>query len=210
MQSRVKICGITSLYDALLALDSGADALGFNRYKPSPRYINIELAAEIIDQLPPFVTTVGLFVNEEEHQVRETCKRVSFDLLQFHGDESDDFCRKFDRPFIKVLRVKNIADIVEQIGDYPSSKSILVDTLVKGKFGGSGISLDWNDVPDVAKPIILAGGLTAENVSDAIRKVQPYAVDVSSGVEITAGIKDKNKIELFMNAVKATNVEVGN
>jgi phosphoribosylanthranilate isomerase len=109
-----------------------------------------------------------------------------------------------------VLRVKNIADIVEQIGDYPSSKGILVDTLVKGKFGGSGISLDWNDVPDVAKPIILAGGLTAENVSDAIRKVQPYAVDVSSGVEITAGIKDKNKIELFMNAVKATNVEVGN
>ncbi|MFT5209611.1 MAG: phosphoribosylanthranilate isomerase [Flavobacterium sp.] len=210
MQSRVKICGITNLQDALLAIDKGADALGFNMYKPSPRYISVELAAEIIDQLPPFVTTVGLFVNEAEHQVREICERVSFDLLQFHGDESDDFCRQFDKPFIKVLRVKNIVDIVELIKAYPSSKGILVDTLVKGMFGGSGASLNWNDVPKVSKPIILAGGLTAENVSEAISKVQPFAVDVSSGVEISAGIKDKNRIELFMNAVKATNVEVGN
>ncbi|MFT7684782.1 MAG: phosphoribosylanthranilate isomerase [Candidatus Azotimanducaceae bacterium] len=210
MYTRVKICGITNLQDALLAIDAGADSLGFNMYHASPRFISAELAAEIMDQMPPFVTTVGLFVNEEADQIRKLCQDVSFDLLQFHGDENDEFCQQFNRPFLKAIRVNKIADIVVQVEAYPSAKGILVDTLVKGKYGGTGAALNWDNVPKVSKPIILAGGLIPENVSMAISKVRPYSVDVSSGVESSAGIKDKNKIELFMNAVKATNIEVGN
>lgn len=202
---RSKICGITCIDDALAAVESGADALGFVFYAKSPRAVSVQQARTIIAALPPFVTTVGLFVNASACELNETLDAVPLDLLQFHGDETPGQCQGF-RPYIKALRVKAGDDIAQACAMYGSASGILLDAYVEGVPGGTGEVFDWSLIPrDLSKPIILAGGLNANNVADAIRQVRPYAVDVSGGVEKSKGIKDHDKIQAFMQAVRGTN-----
>lgn len=201
---RSKICGITRIEDALLAVDAGADAIGLVFYAKSPRAVTAQQARAIIAQLPPFVTTVGLFVDVSRCELNEILELVPLDLLQFHGDESPADCDGFQRPYIKALRVKPGDDIAAQVGRYQNASGVLLDTYVPGIPGGTGEAFDWSLVPQgLAKPIILAGGLHAGNVAAAIAQVRPYAVDVSGGVEAQKGIKDAEKIRAFMQAVKA-------
>ena len=200
---RSKICGITRIEDALLAIAAGADALGFVFYPPSPRAVTVAQAQAIIAALPPFVTTVGLFVNIGRRELNELLSVLPLDLLQFHGDETPVDCAGYQRPYIKALRVKPGDDIAQLAAPYAQASGILLDTFVLGVPGGTGAAFDWSLVPpDLSKPIILAGGLTAENVFAAIEKVQPYAVDVSGGVEASKGIKDSLKVELFLREVR--------
>lgn len=200
---RSKICGITRIEDALVAAEAGADAIGLVFYPQSPRAVTIERARAIIAALPPFVTTVGLFVDASRCELGEILDAVPLDLLQFHGDESAADCEGHNRPYIKALRVKAGDDIAAQVDSYANASGILLDTFVAGVPGGTGQAFDWSLVPrGLKRPIILAGGLTAENVRDAIDQVRPYAVDVSGGVEAGKGIKDSEKIRAFMRAVK--------
>ncbi|MDP3817165.1 phosphoribosylanthranilate isomerase [Pseudomonas sp.] len=200
---RSKICGITRIEDALLAAEAGADAIGLVFYAKSPRAVDVRQARAIIAALPPFVTTVGLFVDASSCELGEILDAVPLDLLQFHGDESPAFCDGFRRPYIKALRVKPGDDIAARVEAYKNASGILLDTYVPGIPGGTGEAFDWSLVPQgLSKPIILAGGLTAENVGAAIQQVRPYAVDVSGGVEASKGIKDAEKIRAFMRAVK--------
>ena len=200
---RSKICGITRIEDALAAVEAGADALGFVFYRPSPRSVSVQQARAIIAALPPFVTTVGLFVNASACELNETLDAVPLDLLQFHGDEARAACEGYHRPYIKALRVKAGDDIAAACAAYPSASGILLDTYVEGVPGGTGAAFDWSLVPQgLSKPIILAGGLSAANVAQAIAQVRPYAVDVSGGVEQSKGIKDPEKIRAFMQAVR--------
>lgn len=201
---RSKICGITRIEDALLAVDAGADAIGLVFYAKSPRAVTAQQARAIIAQLPPFVTTVGLFVDVSRCELNEILELVPLDLLQFHGDESPADCDGFQRPYIKALRVKPGDDIAALVERYQNASGVLLDTYVPGVPGGTGEAFDWSLVPQgLAKPIILAGGLHAGNVAAAIAQVRPYAVDVSGGVEAQKGIKDAEKIRAFMQAVKA-------
>lgn len=200
---RSKICGITRLEDALAAVEAGADAIGFVFYAKSPRAVTAEQAQAIIAALPPFVTTVGLFVDMPRAELNALLAQVPLDLLQFHGDESPADCEGFSRPYIKALRVQAGDDVSAMIARYPAASGILLDTFVAGVPGGTGEAFDWSLVPkQPAKPIILAGGLTAENVRQAIEQVQPYAVDVSGGVEQSKGIKSAEKVHAFIKAVK--------
>lgn len=203
MAKRVKICGITSTTDALNAANAGADALGFVFYAKSPRYVTPEQAAEICQALPPFVTSVGLFMNADAEQVRATLDAVSLDLLQFHGSETPEFCRSFGRPYIKALGIQGLVDFAEQADQYPDALGILVDSHALGKAGGTGQTFDWKLLPkNYSKPIILAGGLNPENIAEAVRETSVYAVDLSSGVESSPGIKSKAKIDALMREVK--------
>ncbi|MBY4675145.1 phosphoribosylanthranilate isomerase [Marinobacterium arenosum] len=205
-RTRVKICGITRLDDAQAAIAAGADALGFVFYKPSPRYIAPDAAAQIIERLPPFVTTVGLFVNETAEQVARTLQLTGLDLLQFHGDESEAFCAGFERPYFKALRMKPELDVLALCQQYDSARAILLDAYRPGVPGGTGEAFDWARIPaEMPKSLILAGGLTPDNVRTAIEQVRPYAVDVSGGVEAAKGIKDQQKIEVFMQEVARAN-----
>lgn len=200
---RSKICGITRIDDALLAIAAGADALGFVFYPQSPRAVTVAQAQAIIAALPPFVTTVGLFVNACRHELSELLSQLPLDLLQFHGDESPADCAGYARPYIKALRVKPGDDIAQLAAPYTQASGILLDTYVPGIPGGTGAAFDWSLVPDnLVKPIILAGGLTAQNVFAAIEQVRPYAVDVSGGVEISKGIKDAVKVAEFLREVR--------
>lgn len=200
---RSKICGITRIEDALLAIAAGADALGFVFYPQSPRAVTVAQAQSIIAALPPFVTTVGLFVNATRSELNELLSVLPLDLLQFHGDESPGDCAGYSRPYIKALRVKSGDDIALLAAPYAQASGILLDTYVPGIPGGTGAAFDWSLVPrHLSKPIILAGGLTVQNVFAAIEQVQPYAVDVSGGVEISKGIKDAAKIEDFLREVR--------
>jgi phosphoribosylanthranilate isomerase len=200
---RSKICGITRIEDALLAIAAGADALGFVFYPQSPRAVTIAQAQTIIAALPPFVTTVGLFVNARRSQLNTLLELLPLDLLQFHGDETPADCAGYQRPYIKALRVKPDDDIAQLAAPYTQASGILLDTFVPGVPGGTGAAFDWSLVPrNLPKPIILAGGLTAQNVFAAIAQVQPYAVDVSGGVEASKGIKDDAKVEAFLRAVR--------
>ncbi|WP_447590819.1 phosphoribosylanthranilate isomerase [Aquipseudomonas campi] len=200
---RSKICGITRVEDALAAAAAGADAIGFVFYEKSPRAVTVEQAQRIVAALPPFVTTVGLFVNAGRDALREVLASVPLDLLQFHGDESQADCEGHNRPYIKALRVRAGDDITAQMAQYPSASGILLDTFVEGVPGGTGEAFDWALVPhDLPKPVILAGGLSPENVRAAIARVRPYAVDVSGGVEASKGIKDADKIRLFIREVR--------
>jgi phosphoribosylanthranilate isomerase len=205
--TKIKICGITNIRDAIFAVANGADALGFNMFKASPRYVTLETATEIVRQLPPFVTSVALLVNHSEEEVKEVIASGVFNLLQFHGDETNDFCASFRKPFTKVLRVKNVADLPAELVKFRDSKGILLDTFVEGLYGGTGTRFDWSSLPVLDKPIVLAGGLTADNVVQAIRQVRPYAVDVSGGVELDKGIKDHKKITDFIRQVRAADNE---
>jgi len=190
MRTRVKICGITRLEDALLAIELGADTLGFVFYEPSPRHVSIETAADIIRRLPPFVVSTGLFVDADAETVQHTIETTGIDLLQFHGKETEAFASQFTRPYIKALRVKPNVDLMDAFNEYPSSRGILLDAYKPGVPGGTGESFDWDLIPEQQRSqIILAGGLTAENVGKAIEQVHPYAVDISGGVEASKGIK---------------------
>ncbi|MGE6790758.1 phosphoribosylanthranilate isomerase [Pseudomonas guineae] len=201
---RSKICGITRIEDALAAVEAGADAIGLVFYAKSPRAVTVQQARAIISALPPFVTTVGLFVDASRCELGEILDAVPLDLLQFHGDESPAACDDYHRPYIKALRVKPGDDIAAQVALYKNASGVLLDTYVPGIPGGTGEAFDWSLVPEsLSKPVILAGGLTAENVAQAIELVRPYAVDVSGGVETAKGIKDAQKIRAFMQAVKA-------
>ncbi len=201
MRIRVKICGITRVEDALTAVRLGADALGLVFYPPSPRALSAEQAQTIINSLPPFVTTVGLFVNEDEATIRTLLDLVSLDLLQFHGDESEADCQRYGRPYIKALRMKAGVNVAEQAQQYHSASGILLDSYQPGVPGGTGQTFDWDSIPELQQPLILAGGLEPNNVRAAIQTVHPYAVDVSGGVEAAKGIKDHQKMAAFINEV---------
>lgn len=200
---RSKICGITRIEDALAAIDAGADAIGFVFYAKSPRAVSVEQARAIIAALPPFITTVGLFVNVSRCELTEILEVVPLDLLQFHGDETPEDCDGYHRPYIKALRVQAGDDIAASCRAYSRASGILLDTYVAGVPGGTGEAFDWSLIPhELSKPIILAGGLTPDNVAQAIAQVRPYAVDVSGGVEVSKGIKDHDRIRAFMRAVQ--------
>lgn len=200
---RVKICGITRVEDALAAAAAGADAIGLVFYAGSPRAVGVEQARAIIAALPPFVTTVGLFVDAGRDELAHILASVPLDLLQFHGDESAEQCEGFGRPYIKALRVRAGDDIVARVADYPSAQGILLDAYVEGVPGGTGEAFDWSLIPQrLSKPLILAGGLRPDNVAAAVAQVRPYAVDVSGGVEASKGIKDAQKVGAFIRAAR--------
>lgn len=203
MKTRIKICGITRIEDGLAAARLGADAIGLVFYEPSPRAVTPEQARAIADALPPFVTTVGLFVNAEAARVREVLAAVPLQVLQFHGDEPPEFCSGFDRPFLKALRVRAGVDLLQCAKDFKRASGLLLDAWVEGMRGGTGATFDWSLVPrKLPLPVVLSGGLDPGNVEAAVRAVQPWAVDVSSGVESAKGIKDAAKIEAFINGVR--------
>lgn len=207
MRTRVKICGITRVEDALAAVAHGADAIGLVFYPPSPRNVNIQQAAAIAAAVPAFVSVVGLFVNAKGDFIRDVLAQVKLDLLQFHGDETPDDCAQFHLPFIKAIRVKNDTNLIQCAKDFSAAKGLLLDTYTEGVAGGTGHVFDWNLVPaQLSRPVILAGGLTQQNVAQAISQVRPYAVDVSGGVELAKGIKDAEKIAAFMQQVSQTSI----
>ena len=204
MRTRVKICGITRLEDALTAAQAGADALGFVFYGPSPRNIEPATAAEILRQLPAYVTSVGLFVDADAAFIEQVLQAVPLDLLQFHGGEPEADCSRHGKPYTKAIRMRDGIDLAQMARTYHSSRGLLLDTFVAGKAGGTGETFDWNRIPQsLPKPIILAGGLNPQNVSKAIAQVKPWAVDVSGGVELAKGIKDIQLITAFMQGVES-------
>lgn len=201
---RSKICGITRVEDALIAADAGADAIGLVFYGKSPRAVSVQQARAIVAALPPFVTTVGLFVNASRCELNEILDAVPLDALQFHGDEQPADCEGFHRRWYKALRVKAGDDIRAQAARYAGASAILLDTFVAGVPGGTGEVFDWSLIPaDLPKPLILAGGLTPGNVRQAIAEVRPFAVDVSGGVELSKGIKDAASVHEFVRQVRA-------
>jgi phosphoribosylanthranilate isomerase len=204
LRTRVKICGITRVEDALKAVELGADAIGLVFYGPSPRNVSTQQAAEIARQIPAFVTVVGLFVNAEASFINEVISQVQLDLLQFHGDETREECARYELPFIKAIRVKTDTNLVQYADEFATAKALLLDAYTEGVAGGTGNVFDWNLIPkNLTKPVILAGGLTVNNVAQAIEQVQPYAVDISGGVESAKGIKDAAKIAAFMQQVSS-------
>lgn len=201
--TRVKICGITRAQDALVAAQAGADAIGLVFAAASPRRVSPQQAAGLVAVLPPFVTSVALFVDPDATLVQAVLDQVRPDLLQFHGDETPDFCAAFGRPWIKALRVRPGVDLLQSATLYAGSRGLLLDAYSPQAHGGTGESFDWNLIPpDLPLPVVLAGGLEPGNVARAIRRVRPWAVDVSSGVEASKGIKDAARIQAFMNEVR--------
>ncbi|MBT5926249.1 MAG: phosphoribosylanthranilate isomerase [Verrucomicrobia bacterium] len=208
MRTRIKICGITSLEDALFASECGVDALGFMFYEPSKRFVEIEAARRICQALPPLVSKVGVFVNASREQVDHTQKVCGLDVLQFHGEESPDWCQQFDAKTMKAFRVGDQTSL-EAIGSY-AVDAWLVDSYQPGERGGTGHAFQWDLLTEVrpyAKPLFLAGGLTEDNIQAAIREVQPFGVDVSSGVESTPGRKCPAKVASFVRKVQLVNLE---
>ncbi len=203
MRTRVKICGITRGEDGLAAVAAGADAIGLVFYDKSPRYVEVDRAREIVAALPPFISIVALFVNPEVDQVRTVLAALPIGLLQFHGDETAAFCESFSRPYIKAIAMQPGVDASVAMAGYPGASGYLLDAWQPESRGGGGVKFDWADVPAAnSRPLILAGGLNPDNVAQAIRKIAPYAVDVSSGVESDKGIKSAQKIEAFMRGVE--------
>ena len=207
--TRIKICGLTREQDIHAAVYAGADAIGLVFYEKSPRHVSGERAAQLLSVLPPFVTTVGLFVDAEAKFVREVLAAVSLDVLQFHGDESPEYCAQFGRPWLKAIRVRPGVDLLQCAARYAGAQALLLDAHVEGVPGGTGATFDWSLIPEsLALPVILSGGLDRGNVADAIARVRPYAVDVSSGVEAQKGIKDAAKIAAFVNEVNRIDVQL--
>ena len=199
IQIRVKICGITRPDDALAAAATGVDAIGLVFYPKSSRLVDVDVANEIIRALPPFVSSVGLFLDADASEVNDIIRRVPLDLLQFHGEESPAFCAQFGRPYIKAVPMRFETNVRAYAQEFETAKGLLLDSHGGDKIGGSGERFDWRRIPpDVGKPIILAGGLSPSNIAEAVRQVRPYGVDVSSGVEAAKGIKDAELIQLFM------------
>ena len=207
MVVRSKICGITRIEDALLAAEAGADAIGLVFYDKSPRAVDVRQARAILAALPPFVTSVGLFVNASRCFIGEVLDAVPLDLLQFHGDETPEQCEGHGRPWFKALRVRPGDDLRAEAARFSGARAILLDAYVPGVPGGTGERFDWKLIPaDLPRPLILAGGLTPDNVAEAIASVRPYGVDVSGGVEASRGIKDAAKVAAFIQRVR----EAGN
>ena len=207
MATAVKICGITRLEDALAAAHAGAHAVGFVFYADSPRAVDPVRVREIIERLPPFITSVGLFVDHSADAVREILEHAPLQLLQFHGDETPEFCTSFGKPYIKAVRVEKGMDLLHYAARYSSARGLLLDAFVEGVHGGTGQTLDWTAIPrSLPLPIVLAGGLTPDNVETAVRTVRPWAVDVSSGVERVKGIKDADRITAFIRGVRNADV----
>jgi len=202
LRTRIKICGISREEDLRAAANCGADAVGIVFYEASPRYVSPQRAAELVRCLPAFVTTVGLFVNASPESIASTLSVVPLDLLQFHGDETAADCRCHGRPYIKAARVRPGLDLLEYAAQFPDARGMLLDTFAEG-YGGAGKSFDWSLIPPVLPlPVILAGGLNEHNVGQAIERVRPWAVDVSSGVEASKGVKDAAKIAEFVAGVR--------
>ena len=202
MRTRIKICGITRVEDALICAQYGADAIGLVFYDKSPRNVTIAQAKAIVAALPPFVSVVGLFVNAQLNAIQMAISQLHLDVLQFHGDEAPEFCAQFNLPFYKAVRVNSDTNLLQYCLDYSQAQALLLDAYSDAGYGGTGQTFDWNLIPqNLPKPVILAGGLNADNVADAIRRAQPYAVDVSGGIEHSKGIKDAAKIAAFMQAV---------
>jgi len=203
MRTRVKICGLTREQDVRSAVALGADAIGLVFHAPSPRAVSLELAAMLAAQVPAFVTVVGLFVDAEPEAVRTVLRQVPLGALQFHGNEPPDYCAVFDRPWIKAIAMRDGIDPLEQARRYAGAASLLLDTFDARVAGGTGRRFDWDRVPpELAPRMVLAGGLDAGNVAEAVMRVRPHAVDVSGGVEASKGIKDHNKIAEFMQGVR--------
>lgn len=203
MRSRVKICGITRPEDGVEAARLGADAIGLVFYEKSPRNVSLEQARAIVRALPPFVSVVALFVNPNEAFVRHVLEGCPIDLLQFHGEESPEFCRSFSRPYLKAVRVRPGVDLLEWAAAYHDARGLLADAFVEGAHGGTGAVFDWTLLPPALPlPLILSGGLTPDNVQEAVARVQPAAVDVSSGVELGKGIKDAAKMAAFISGAR--------
>lgn len=203
VRTRIKICGLKEPGHAKVAADAGADAIGLVFYPPSPRYVSAGEAAKVAEALPAFVQAVGLFVNEKEATIREILRHVPLDLLQFQGDETPEFCAAFGKPFVRAVRMEEGVDLVEYSHRFSNARALLLDAHVAGEKGGTGTRFDWKRVPhDAPLPLILSGGLTAGNVARAVREVRPWAVDVSSGVERSRGVKDPALIVEFIRSVQ--------
>ena len=207
MNTRVKICGITRVQDGLDAVRFGAHAIGLVFYAPSPRAVTPDQGRAIVDALPPFVTAVGLFVNADAEAVRATLATVPLQLLQFHGDETPEYCAALGVPYLKAVRVRPGVDLLQYAQQFHGARGLLLDAYVQGVRGGTGATFDWTLIPNsLPLPVVLSGGLDADNVGAAVQAVRPWAVDVSSGVESAKGIKDAAKIEAFMNGVRNAGV----
>ncbi len=207
MRVKVKICGLTNLADARAATEAGADVLGFVFYEQSPRFVSIETAAAIIHALPPFIIKAGVFVNAPEDAVLRAIRECGLNLLQFHGDETPDYCQQFGLMSLKAFRIRD-ASSLQALRHYPTD-AWLLDTYNPDKLGGTGEVMNWDlalEARTWGRPIFLAGGLTPENVAEAIRRAQPYAVDVSSGVEAAPGRKDHAKVKAFIAAAHTVEV----
>lgn len=203
---RVKICGITRAEDALAAANAGVDALGFVFYEGSPRHVNAQEAAGITSEIPPFINKVALFVNPTYDYVMDVLNTSSIDVLQFHGDEDEAFCRSFNKPYMKAIRMKKNTNLNELAATYHTACGLLIDAFDSAQYGGTGKTFDWGLIPsECSLPLILAGGLTTENIHEAICSTTVYAVDVSSGVEKSKGVKDHALIQQFMHEVKRAN-----
>ncbi len=203
MRTRIKICGFTRPDDARQAAALGVDAIGLVFYAPSPRAVDIAAAQAIIEALPPFVSTVGLFVDEAAEQVRRVLEQVPLDLLQFHGDESPAYCMQFGRPWLKAIRMREGIDLAREASRYREAAGLLLDAYRPGTPGGTGESFAWSRVPDdLSLPVVLAGGLTPANVAEAIATAHPWAVDLSGGVESAKGVKDAPKMAALVEAVR--------
>ncbi|MEE9355645.1 MAG: phosphoribosylanthranilate isomerase [Methylococcaceae bacterium] len=202
MRTRIKICGLTRIEDAVFAAKVGVDAIGLVFYPPSPRCLTLASALQIVSQLPAFTSTVGLFVNQQAEIIEETLDHLAIDTLQFHGEETPAFCRQFSKPYIKSIAMQEDTDLKKAAESYHDASALLLDVFDATAKGGTGRSFDWNLIRQrIEIPIILAGGLSCSNVSLAINKVKPYALDVSSGVESAKGIKDQQKIVTFLQQV---------
>jgi phosphoribosylanthranilate isomerase len=206
--TRIKCCGMTRVGDALLAARLGADAIGLVFTARSKRQVSLAQAREIVAALPPFVATVALFMDDEASLVRQVLDEVRPALLQFHGDESDGWCAQFAHPFLKAIAMGEGAAALPRLRDYPHATGLLLDGHAAGEAGGSGKAFDWSLLPGgLAQPLILAGGLHAGTVGDAVRTARPWAVDVASGVELAPGIKDPARLEAFIRAVRTVDAE---
>lgn len=207
MRTRIKVCGITSELDAISAARHGADAIGFVLWPQSARHIEPERAGSIAAALPAFVTPVCVFVNPEAGQVDAALKCVPAATLQFHGEEPPEFCARFGRPYVKAARMRSGLDLVEYFSSYTGAAAWLIDAFDERTYGGTGATFDWSLLPQaLSRPWILSGGLTAENVTGAVRQFRPWGVDVSSGVESAKGIKDAEKIAVFVSGVRNADV----
>ena len=205
MRTRVKICGITRIEDAHLAVNAGVDAIGLVFYEKSPRFVTNIQAKQISQVIPAFVSSVALFKDADESLIQTVLDEVAIDLIQFHGSETPAFCEQFERPYIKALGMKgpecDSDYLLANVEKYHTAKALLLDSHAPGMAGGTGEIFDWSAIGAMKKPIVLAGGLTPDNVRQAIATAQPFAVDVSSGVELAPGIKDQEKVARFMEQV---------
>ena len=202
MQTRIKFCGLTRQQDVQHAVALGIDALGFVFVEKSARNLDVDSAARMINEVPPFVNRVGLFMNAQASEVEHVLKHARLNLLQFHGDEEEDFCKQFNMPYLKAVPMASTVSAADFCQEFSSATGFVLDSHAQGQMGGSGKKFSWDEIPNnLNKPVILAGGLTIENVAEAISVVHPYAVDVSSGIETSKGIKDPAKMEQFIKEV---------